>query len=225
MIVAIDGPAAAGKSTTARRVARELGFLYLDTGAMYRAVTWAMLEASVDPAGEDAVPFVQSLKVDVAYEDDEMGVRVNGEDVTPHLRTSRVSGMTSRVSQLAVVREKLVDEQRRIARECEARDGGAVLDGRDIGTVVFPDAGVKIFLLASIEERARRRWKEMTRSGKKASLEAIQEELEARDRQDAERALAPLRKADDALVLDTSDLTIDGQVQFVIDRVRERQLA
>ncbi len=220
MIVAIDGPAAAGKSTTARRVAQQVGYLYLDTGAMYRAVAWACLERGVEPA-EDIGAFVESLRIDVGYEGADMRVRLNGKDVSPHLRTAGVSELTSRVSKLAAVRSKLLDEQRRIARECVSRDGGVVLDGRDIGTVVFPDAELKIFLKADLDVRARRRKKEYPGSG--PAHEAIRNELAERDRQDAERALAPLRQAPDAVALDTSKLTIDEQVQFVVDRVRERE--
>lgn len=219
MIVAIDGPAAAGKSTTARRAAERLGFLYLDTGAMYRAVAWAFLERGMEPQEAEPPVFLSALRIDVAHEKGEMRVWLDGKDVTAHLRTPRVSAMTGRVSKLPDVRGKLVAEQRRIARACVGRDGGVVLDGRDIGTVVFPKADVKIFLVADLDVRAERRLKELAGEG---SLEAIRDDLATRDQQDAERALAPLRRPADAIPLDTSHLTIDQQVDFVVDRVRER---
>lgn len=223
MIVAIDGPAASGKSTTARRAARQLGFLYLDTGAMYRAVALAFLEAGRSPTPKGAREVLPDLSVDVRHAGEAMRVYLNGTDVTGQLRSQEVGTMASRVSKLPEVREKMVAEQRRIARRVEEQGGGVVLEGRDIGTVVFPEAGVKIFLIASLEERARRRQAELAARGTEASLEGVKEEIRARDRADRERALAPLRRADDALEIDTTQCTIEEQVQQVVERVRERQ--
>ena len=210
-------------------MAQQIGFLYLDTGAMYRAIAWGFLEAGWTPDDvatkkEIAIDtFVSSLRVDVTYEDGDMRVRLNGEEVTGRLRTGPVSAMTSRISTIPLVRSKLVNEQRRIARQHVGEGGGIILDGRDIGTVVFPNADLKIYLVADVQERARRRWEELGEEEAEKSVETIRKELEERDRQDAERALAPLRQAEDAISLDTSELTIDEQVRFVIERIEERR--
>lgn len=223
MIVAIDGPAASGKSTTARQVARRLGFLYLDTGAMYRAVALAFLEAGHSPTPEGARKVLPDLSVDVRHKGEAMHVYLNGTDVTERLRSQEVGTMASRVSKLPEVREKMVEEQRRIARRVEDRGGGVVLEGRDIGTVVFPEADVKIFLVAALEERARRRQAELAARGTEAALEEVKEEIKERDRADRERAVAPLRRADDAVEVDTTQRTVEEQVQQVVECVRERQ--
>lgn len=223
MIVAIDGPAASGKSTTARQVARRLGFLYLDTGAMYRAVALGFLEAGHSPTPEGARKVLPDLSVDVRHKGEAMHVYLNGTDVTERLRSQEVGTMASRVSKLPEVREKMVEEQRRIARRVEDRGGGVVLEGRDIGTVVFPEADVKIFLVAALEERARRRQAELAARGTEAALEEVKEEIKERDRADRERAVAPLRRADDAVEVDTTQRTVEEQVQQVVECVRERQ--
>lgn len=223
LIVAIDGPAGSGKSTTARRVARQLNYLYLDTGAMYRAVALAFIRAGRQPSRAEAAEFVPSLRIEMEYRDSELRVLLNDEDVTSAVRTSEVSDMASRVSALPVVREKLVAEQRRIARRYEREGGGVVLDGRDIGTVVFPAADVKVFMTAEPEERARRRYEEMQKKGETVSFNEVLERIRQRDRQDRERDLSPLRRASDAIELDTTSRSIEDQVHFVIDRVRERR--
>lgn len=223
MIVAIDGPAASGKSTTARQVARQLGFLYLDTGAMYRAVALAFLEAGRSPTPEGAQEVLPDLSIDVRHKGEAMHVYLNDTDVTERLRSQEVGTMASRVSKLPEVREKMVEEQRRIARRVEDRGGGVVLEGRDIGTVVFPEADMKIFLVAALEERARRRQAELASRGTEAALEDVKEEIKERDRADRERAVAPLRRADDAVEVDTTQRTIEEQVQQVVECVRERQ--
>lgn len=223
MIVTIDGPAGSGKSTTARAVARRLGYLYLDTGAMYRAVALCFLRAGADASQEAARDLLSGLSVDVWYEGDEMRVSLNGDDVTARVRDQEVGAMASKISSLRPVREKMVREQRRIGREREETEGGVVLDGRDTGTVVFPDADVKIFMVADPEERARRRQKEHADAGRDVPLARIREEIERRDRQDRNRDIAPLRRADDAVTLDTTDRTVDDQVDFVLDRVRQAE--
>jgi len=218
MIVTIDGPAGSGKSTTARAVAERLGYLYLDTGAMYRAVALAFLRAEAEPTDEAAATVLPAMTVDVAYENDAMHVYLNGEDVSDRIRTAEVGDMASRVSTLRAVREKMVDEQRRIGRKRNAQEGGVVLDGRDTGTVVFPDADVKIFMTADSLERARRRRSEYSED---VSLEAVHQEIQERDRLDRERDIAPLRQADDAQVVDTTACTFEEQVDFVVDCVKQ----
>ncbi len=224
MIVAIDGPAGSGKSTTAREVARRLGYLYLNTGAMYRAVALAFLRADTEASPEGAAALLPTLRLDVRHEEGDMRIFLGDEDVTNAIKRPEAGQMASRVGMLAAVREKLVAEQRRLGT-AYSQDPGVILEGRDIGTVVFPDAEVKIFLVADPEVRARRRQTELAAGGTPVSVEEVLAEIRQRDRQARERTLSPLRKADDAIELDTSHRSIDGQVQFVIDRVREREKA
>lgn len=220
MIVTIDGPAGSGKSTTARRVAARLDYVYLDTGAMYRAVALAFLQAGGAPTPEVAERVLSGLDVDVRYESDTMKIFLNEEEVTDRIRSAEVGSIVSEISTLQPVRAYMVEEQRRIGREQEARQGGVVLDGRDIGTVVFPEAPVKIFMVADLDERARRRQQEYEEAGEDLSLEEVREEIEQRDRRDRNREIAPLRRADDAVTLDTTERTIEEQVTFVVDRVK-----
>ncbi|PSQ69955.1 MAG: (d)CMP kinase [Bacteroidetes bacterium QH_2_64_26] len=223
MIVTIDGPAGSGKSTTARRAAAQLGHVYLDTGAMYRAVALAFLQADAAPTADGAQQVLPTLDVDVQYQADTMQVFLGDEAVTDQIRTAEVGDVVSNVSTLASVREYMVDEQRRIGHEQADVHGGVVLDGRDTGTVVFPDAEVKIFMVADLDERARRRQQEYEAAGEDVSLEEVRAEIERRDRQDRNRNIAPLRRADDAVVLDTTDSTIAEQVAFVVDHVKAQQ--
>ncbi len=222
MIVAIDGPAGSGKSTTARAVAERLGYLYLNTGAMYRTVALAFLRAGAEVSAESAAVVLPTVELDVRYEGGTMHMLLGGEDVTHELARPEVGQGASDVGTLAVVRKKLVAEQQRLGR-LYRHDPGVVLEGRDIGTVVFPDADLKIFMIADPEVRAQRRYDELTARGLGARFEDVLAEILERDRQDRERALSPLRKADDALELNTTHRSIDAQVQFVVDRVRERE--
>lgn len=211
-VVAIDGPAGSGKSTTARRVAERLGYLYLDTGAMYRALTWKVLAGEVDPRDEDEVArLAQSTRLDVRKTEAGPRFYVDGEDVTAHLRRPEVSRQVSWVARVPAARKTLVALQRQIAAR-----GGVVVEGRDIGTVVFPDAAVKIYLDASLEERARRRLRELEAAGEEVSLREIAREIEERDALDSERTESPLRRAEGAVLLDTTGLTIDEQVEAVL---------
>ena len=223
VIVTIDGPAGSGKSTTARGVAEELGFVYLDTGAMYRAVALGFLRANTRPSSEGAQEVLPSIEVDVKYQDDAMHVFLNGEDVTGRIRTPEVGAVVSDISILRAVRERMVREQRRIGFDKEETHGGVVLDGRDTGTVVFPDAPVKIFMEADLDERARRRQKEYAEEGEEVTFEEVRQEIAQRDRKDRNREIAPLRRADDAIPLDSTNRTIENQIAFVVDRVKESQ--
>lgn len=223
MIVAIDGPAGSGKSTTARRAAEALAYVYLDTGAMYRAVALGFLRADAAPTAEAATDVLASLDLDVRYHEEGMHVFLGEDDVTDRIRTSEVGEMASRVSSLRAVREHLVQDQRRIGFEKEEEYGGVILDGRDTGTVIFPDADLKIFMVADAEERARRRQQEYEEEGKNVPLEDIQQQIEERDRRDRNRDIAPLQRAEDAVELDTTDQSIAEQVAFVVDRVKEQR--
>jgi len=220
VIITIDGPAGSGKSTTARGVARRLDYVYLDTGAMYRAVALAFLRAGADPTGDGARAVLPDLRMDVRYDEDRMRVFLDGTEITSRLRTPEVGRIVGEVATLRPVRERMVDEQRRIGREKEEVYGGVVLDGRDTGTVVFPEADLKIYMMADLEERARRRRQEYREQGKDVSLAEVKEEIEERDERDRTREIAPLRRADDAVAFDSTDCTIEDQVQFVVDRVK-----
>ena len=211
LVVAIDGPAGAGKSTVAKLAAKKLGYTYIDTGAMYRAVAWKTLQQKADVTDALILDVVRDIDVRLAYANGVTQVFVDGQDITGEIRTPEVSHIVSQVAALGPVREKMVDLQRRMATE-----GGVLMDGRDIATHVLPDADVKIFLTASIEERAQRRWKEMKEKGYDMSLEELQKDIAARDKADSEREISPLVQADDATLLDTTGLSIDGVVARIL---------
>ncbi len=223
MIITIDGPAGSGKSTTARRAADTLSYVYLDTGAMYRAVALGFLRAEAEVTDEAATEVLASLDLGVQYREEGMHIYLGKEDVTDRIRTSAVGEMASRVSSLRAVREQLVQEQRRIGFEKEEKHGGVILDGRDTGTVIFPDADLKIFMVADVEERARRRKQELEEEEAEVTLAEVRKQIEERDRRDRTRDLAPLQRADDAIELDTTDQNIAEQVAFVVDRVKEQR--
>jgi cytidylate kinase len=223
VIVAIDGPAGSGKSTTARAVAERLGFRYLDTGAMYRAVTLAFVRAGVEAGSDEARRLLATIRIDLEGEQGGLRVWLDGEDVTEAIRLPDVSAAVSGVAAVPAVRESLVREQRRLAETYEQRGLGVVLDGRDIGTVVFPNAPVKVFLVADDAVRARRRMQELRLQGVEIAYEDVLEDLRRRDRLDSSRKHAPLRKAPDAMELDTTNLSIAQQVDFVERLVRERR--
>lgn len=217
LVIAIDGPAASGKSTTAKLVARKLGYVYIDTGAMYRAVTLAALRAGIDPEDQSRV---EELASDLSIrfrpvDDGSLRTFLNGEDVTAEIRHPEVTGAVSTVSAWPGVRRAMVELQRQMSRE-----GGVVMDGRDIGTVVFPDAEVKVFMVADIDARAVRRQEDLVGLGKELPVETVASDLERRDRLDSSRDQSPLRKAEDAVLIDTSDLTIPEQVEIVLELVR-----
>jgi len=215
-IVTVDGPAGAGKSTAARGLAAALGYAYIDSGAMYRVVALAAQRAGVDLDDGEAVAALVS-HVRFVVEARAMRVLLDGEDVTIALRAPEVGGVASRVAAHARVRARLVEEQRMLGGA-----GGIVMDGRDIGTVVFPDADCKFFLTASAAERARRRHAEDAAGGGTVELATTRAEIEARDRRDRERAVAPLRAADDAIVIDTSALTPEAVIGRMLEGLRAR---
>ena len=204
--VAIDGPAGAGKSTIARRLARELGYRYVDTGAIYRTVAYFMDLWGVSPKDVDGVTrYIDELTVEIEYDDDgTQHMIMNGMDVTEDIRSQEISQKASLISAHAVVREMLLDMQREMARRYNV-----IMDGRDIGTVVLPKATVKIFLTASPEVRAQRRTDELLAKGQKANYETVLKEIRQRDYQDTHREIAPLKMARDSVKLDTSDMTVD----------------
>ena len=217
--VAIDGPAGAGKSTLARQLAKELGFLYVDTGAIYRTVALAVLRAGADPTDEAQVaPLLEGMNIQMGYGGD--GVQRMGlgpEDVTEAIREHRVSGAASKVSAIPAVRAFLLDYQRGLTRVHDV-----VMDGRDIGTVVLPHADVKIFLTAAPEARARRRLLELEQRGEKADFEAILHDIKERDRQDETRPIAPLKQAEDAVRLDTTQLNLEQSLERLLSLVKEK---
>jgi cytidylate kinase len=216
MIVAIDGPSGAGKSTLAKHIAKELGFTYLDTGAIYRALALKILRRGVDLDDTAALnAIVNDSDIDLRGRNGQLQVFLDGEDVSAAIRTPEVSQMASKASAIAMVRRRLLDLQRALGR----RDN-VVAEGRDIGTVVFPDAQVKIYLDASIEERARRRCDELRAAGREVSLAETISEMEERDKRDSQRDIAPLRKADDAFVLDSSGLTAEGVAEKVLQIIK-----
>ena len=208
--VAIDGPAGAGKSTIAKLVSEKLGYIYIDTGAMYRAAAWKVLDAGVEPTDENIVDVVTKCSVRLRFVGDAVRVFADDTDVTDSIRTPEVTALVSKVAQLGPVRAKMVELQRSMAK-----DGGVVMDGRDIASNVLPNADVKIFLTASIEERALRRWKEMKAKGYEEPMEKLAAEIAARDKADSEREISPLVRVPEATLLDTTGMTIDEVVQKV----------
>ena len=219
MIIAIDGPSGAGKSTLAKRLAKDLGFIYLDTGAMYRALALKVLREGVDLADDLKVAqLVGSTAIDLQGDWRALKVVLDGVDVAGEIRTPEVSQMASKASALPAVRARMLELQRALGRR-----GNVVAEGRDIGTVVFPDAQVKIFLDASAAERARRRCAELHAAGRAVDLNETLREIEERDKRDSERELAPLRKADDALVIDSSSATAEEVAARALAEIRMKQ--
>ena len=217
--IAIDGPAGAGKSTIARRLARELGYIYVDTGAIYRTVAYFFDTWGVSPKDVDAIQrYIDELNIDIWYDEDGLQhMYMNGIDVTDDIRSQEISQKASLVSDHAVVREMLLDMQRDVAKEYDV-----VMDGRDIGTVVLPKATVKIFLTASAEVRARRRTDELIAKGQKADYNRILQEIQQRDYQDTHREIAPLKMSRDSIKVDTSDMDIDQVVSAIREIVQKK---
>ena len=217
--IAIDGPSGAGKSTLARQLAKELNYLYVDTGAIYRTVALKAQRSGVQPGErEQVIPLLNGLNIRMGYgEDGLQHMYLDGEDVTEMIRVHAVSQCASLVAAIPEVRAFLLDYQRQLARESDV-----VMDGRDIGTVVLPNADVKIFLTASAEVRARRRLLELEQRGQSADFQTILHDIQQRDEQDRTRAVAPLRQAEDAVLLDTSELDLAESLQAMLNIVKER---
>jgi CMP/dCMP kinase len=217
IVIAIDGPAASGKSTTARLVARRLGYLHIDTGAMYRAVTFRVLEEKIPLDNADRISALAE-KTQLRLEKGENGLRVfvDERDVTEQVRSAQVTRSVSIVSSYQRVRNVLVREQRRMAE-----GGGVVLEGRDIGTVVLPNADLKIYMIANMPERVKRRQKDLQGAGVNIDGVALEREISERDRLDSTREASPLRKASDAIEVDTSGMSVEDQVEFVVARAKE----
>ena len=213
--IAIDGPAGAGKSTIAKRVSKELGFIYVDTGAMYRAIAVYMMQNQIDIHDDAAVQKACSkISISIAYSDDgEQQVILNGENVTAYIRKEEVGNMASATSVYPKVREKLVELQKELAKK-----SNVIMDGRDIGTCVLPDAQVKIYLTASVQTRAKRRYDELKEKGVPCNIEEIQKDIEDRDYRDMHREMSPLKQAEDAVLLDSSELNID-EVVLAIEKI------
>ena len=215
---AIDGPAGAGKSTIARTAAKELGFIYIDTGAMYRSIGLACLNKGIDPGDAGAVEaLLPDITISIVFKDGEQHIILNGNDVSDDIRTESVSMAASRVSAVPAVRAFLLELQRGFARE-----NNVIMDGRDIGTVVLPDAQVKIFLTASPESRARRRTDQLAEKGIQADYQAVLDDIIKRDYNDTHRETAPLKAADDAVLVDTTELTLPESIDAVTSIIKEK---
>ena len=220
LMIAIDGPAGAGKSTVAKLVASRLGFAYIDTGAMYRAITWQALERGVigDPAAIEEL--AGSIKITFMADGEANRVFADGREIPEDIRTPEVSAQASYVSSLGGVRSAMLVQPRALGRA-----GNVVMDGRDVGTCVFPAAEVKVFMTASSLERARRRYIELAAKGQKVDLAELQKEMAARDKADSERALAPLKKAADALEIDSTKLSIQQTAELIVNLARQKGVA
>ena len=217
IVVAIDGPAGAGKSTIAKLAAEKLGYAYIDTVAMYRSVAWKFLQTG--KAFDEALisDLARTMIIEFKPEASVNRVFVDGTEVTDAIRSAEVTANVSRVAAIGAVREAMVVQQRRMGES-----GGVLMDGRDIGTVVFPNAQLKIFLTASVEERAMRRYKELVAKGQEVDLAQLKEDIAIRDKQDSERAISPMRQAEDALLLDTSDMNIEQVTAKILELVEEK---
>ena len=219
MIIAIDGPAASGKSTTAKQLAKHLHFLYMDTGAMYRAATYSALKNNIDLNNpQDLVDHIKQLNISQKNIDDRTITYLNDEDVSHAIREREVTLHINSVASVPEIREWMVLQQQFMGKQ-----GNIIVDGRDIGTVVFPDAELKIFMVADIDERAKRRHKEFIKKDESISLTQVKDELKARDLQDEMREHGRLKKAKDAIIMDTSKLSPDDQVTFIVDRLKEKK--
>ena len=209
--VAIDGPAGAGKSTIAKQVAKENGYIYVDTGAMYRGLAIHFLNLGIDPKDtEKIIEACKDVEVTIGYESGIQQIYVNGENVTAKLRTEEVGNMASKTSAIPAVREKLLELQKTLAREKDV-----IMDGRDIGTNILPNADVKIYLTASVETRAKRRYDELASKGESCDFDEIARDIKERDERDMTREITPLKKAEDAILVDSSDMTIDEVVSKI----------
>ena len=219
MIIAIDGPAASGKSSTAKAVAEEVSFMYLDTGAMYRAVTLAILEENISLTNENALEaFLTSMKLNILYTGKLLIIELDQVDVTKHIRDSKVTAKVSEVSALPVVRRTMVKYQRELV---SGKD--YIVEGRDIGTVVFPNADLKFYMIADSSIRAERRKKDLLTLGKNKDISKLETEIKNRDRKDSTREHSPLSKAEDSIIIDTSHLDFHKQVNMIVEKIKTIQ--
>ncbi len=218
LVIAVDGPSGAGKSTTARLLADRLCYIYIDTGAMYRAVGWKAKQEGIDPKDEEKIAdLCRRTEVTIRQDKNNSSFYVDGQDVTGEIRTPEMGMMASAVSKSPAVRARLLTLQRELGKK-----GGVVMDGRDIGTVVFPDADVKFYLDASAEERGRRRYRELKDKGMDVDLMRITQEIRDRDKQDSSRSLAPLRRAENALLIDSTVLSIDAVLEKMLSEITKK---
>lgn len=218
-VVAIDGPGASGKSTTAKQLAKKLKYIYIDTGAMYRACGLMSLMENIELNDEPALhDMLSRITIEIKYSASGNKIILNGEDVSARIREADITKLSSQIAIIGIVREKMVDLQREMGQS-----GGVIMDGRDIGTVVFVEADYKFFMIADVKTRAFRRWQEAKAKGANHSLDSIEEELIWRDKNDSEREISPLKQADDAIPVDTSNLTIDEQVSFLYEIITEQK--
>lgn len=217
IIIAIDGPAGSGKSTTAKLVAEKMNYLYIDTGAMYRAVTYMAMEKNILEDTQAIVDLLQKSNLNLSYENGETRVFIGDEEVTEQIRSKEVNDQVSYISTIAGVRRQLVQLQQHMGNE-----GGVVMEGRDIGTVVYPNAELKIFLVAALDTRAERRLREFEIKGKHSSFSDVKSNLEKRDTIDSSRTLNPLVKAEEAVEVDTTHLTIEEQVDFIVKLAKKK---
>ena len=216
--VAIDGPSGAGKSTIAKAAAKALGFVYLDTGAIYRTVAWHITMLGIGPKDTDHVPMLlDDANIVIEFQDGQQHMILNGKDITGEIRTPEISACASQLAQQPAVRDFLLDLQRSLAKEHDI-----IMDGRDIGTVVLPNASLKIFLTATPEKRARRRYEEYLEKGQPAEYAQVLEDQKKRDYEDSHRKIAPLKRAKDAVVVDTTELSLQESVDTVLGLIRER---
>jgi cytidylate kinase len=217
-IVAIDGPAGSGKSTSAKLVAERLNFLYIDTGAMYRAITFLAIKKNILDDHDAVTRIASECSIKLEFVDGKTKIQIDGVDLTNEIRSSEVNSHVSEISKIAGVRDAMVEKQREMVTE----NKGIVMEGRDIGTVVFPNADVKIYLTASIDERSHRRTKEFSEMGNQISIEAVKQNLAQRDKIDSTRLIAPLLKAEDAIEIDTSNITIEEQVDIILENIYKK---
>ncbi|MCK5052237.1 MAG: (d)CMP kinase [Candidatus Cloacimonetes bacterium] len=214
-VIAIDGPAASGKSTTAKQLAIKLKYIYIDTGAMYRASGLCTLLQNISLDDEVALKeMLDKISIKIEYAKEGNRIYLNGEDVSERIREADSTKLSSQIAVIGIVRKKMVELQRKMGE-----NGGVIMDGRDIGTVVFPDADFKFFMIADVRTRALRRWKEVKDNGESITLEEIKEELIWRDKNDTTREISPLKQAKDAIPVDTSKMSIDEQVQYIYNKI------
>lgn len=216
--VAIDGPSGAGKSTIAKAAAKALGFVYLDTGAIYRTVAWHITMMGIGPRDTDHVPMLlDDANIEIRFQEDGQHMILNGKDISGEIRTPEISAVASQVAQQKCVRDYLLELQRQLAKKHDI-----IMDGRDIGTVVLPKASLKIYLTASAEKRAQRRYEEYLQKGQKAVYEEVLEDQKKRDHEDMNRKIAPLKQAKDAVLVDTTDLSLEESIDTVISLIKEK---